>query len=67
MLAAAGNSGHRVWGCQVPSSCVPKIGKAEPWVRLQVIPSPRGWRHEAVRPQQGGVNQNGDHADERGS
>jgi hypothetical protein len=31
-------------------------------VRLPVIPSPRGWRHEAVRLQQGGINQKGDHA-----
>jgi hypothetical protein len=34
----------------------------EPRVGLPVIPSPRGWRHEAVRLQQGGINQKGDHA-----
>jgi hypothetical protein len=32
----------------------------EPRVGLPVIPSPRGWRHEAVRLQQGGINQAGD-------
>src|SRR5947209_20629012 len=31
-----------------------------PRVRLPVIPSPREWRHEAVRLQQGGINQAGD-------
>ena len=37
--------------------------QAGPGVRLPVIPSRRGWRHEAVRLRQGGVNQAGDHAD----
>ena len=40
----------------------PKIRQAGPGVGLPVIPSPREWRHEAVRLQQGGINQAGDHA-----
>ena len=51
-----------VCSCRVPSSWLTKISSGGPGVRLPVIPSPLGARHEAVRLQQGGINQGDDHA-----
>ena len=69
MLAAAGNSGaSRVWGCRVPSSCMPKIsGGGAVGFGCRSSLRRAGGGHEAVRLRQGGVNQVGDHADEQGS
>lgn len=53
--------------CRVPSSWFAEDqSEAGRGVRLPVIPSPLGARHEAVRLQQGGINQGGDHASTMG-